>query len=98
MTLRQILTLDVSRVLRRRVKQVMLWDVGHAMTRPIRNPILKAACGWMVGAIVVAFVSMLVGRTPSDLIATVIMASFAVGAATSHLRWFPGSARRGGTQ
>jgi hypothetical protein len=58
MTLKQILSFDVNRILR--------WDVGAALTRPITNPFLKFAAGWMVGGMALAIGSMIVGISLSD--------------------------------
>ena len=58
MTLKQILNFDVNRILR--------WDVGAALTRPITSPLLKFAAGWIVGMIVLAIGSMMIGITLSD--------------------------------
>ncbi|MDQ3486861.1 MAG: hypothetical protein M3468_03890 [Acidobacteriota bacterium] len=93
MTLKQILTFDVNRVLQSQVKRILFCDVGHALTRPIRNPGLKAVCGWIVGTMILGLASMLSGKVPSDTVATLLVAAFALGAAASHL---PSSYKSGG--
>ncbi|MDQ3417246.1 MAG: hypothetical protein M3541_00410 [Acidobacteriota bacterium] len=77
MTLQRILTFAVTRVL--------FWDVGRVLTRPIRNPLLKAVCGWILGTMVLGLASMLSGKVPSDAVASLLVATFAAGAALSHL-------------
>ena len=58
MTLKQILNFDVNRILR--------WDVGAALTRPVTSPLLKFAAGWMLGTMVLAIGSMMIGISLSD--------------------------------
>ena len=38
MTLKRILTFDVTRILKFDVNRILKWDVGAALTRPITNP------------------------------------------------------------
>ena len=59
MTLKQIATFDVKRIL--------FWDIGRAFTTPIRHPLLKAACGWLFGVTAFGLGSILIGITPSDV-------------------------------
>lgn len=62
MTLRQILMFDVNRMVR--------WDVGRALTRPVTNPLLKAACGYILGIAVFGLGGMMagivIGTAPSE--------------------------------
>ncbi len=62
MTLKQILTFDVNRVLQSQVKRILFCDVGHALTRPIRNPGLKAVCGWIVGTMILGLAFFFIGN------------------------------------
>ena len=56
--LERIMTFDVNRASR--------WDVGAALTRPITNPFLKFAAGWVVGIFVCGLGGMLFGISLSD--------------------------------
>ena len=63
MTLKQILTFDATRI---DAKRTLMCDVGAALTRPITNPFLKFAAGWLVGILVCGLGGILIGFPPSD--------------------------------
>ena len=69
---KQILTLDVKRILLFDLNLILRWDVGRAFTRPIRHPLLKAAGGWLVGVMVIGLGSMMIGITPSDQVVNLL--------------------------
>ncbi len=97
MSLKQIFMFDVNRVLQFDVKRVLFWDIGRDLTRPIRNPVLKAVCGWVLGTMILGLASMLSGKVPSDAVASLLVATFAAGAALSHLPSLYKSRRHTGT-
>ena len=68
MTLRQVLTT---------VNRIPELDIGRALTRPVTNPLLKAACGFILGIAVFGPGSMTVGLSPSD--GTVRLLALALG-------------------
>ena len=70
MTLKQILIFDVNRTL--------FWNVGAALTQPITNPLIKAACGYVIGIMVFGLGSMLIGVGPGDGVIAVLSVGSAV--------------------
>ena len=82
MTLKRILIFDLTRILRFDVNRILRWDVGRALTRPVRNPLLKAACGYLVGLLVFGLGSIVVGVETSDpviyLLAIALGVTFAI--------------------
>ncbi len=97
MSLKQIFMFDVNRVFQFDVKRVLFWDIGRVLTRPIRNPVLKAVCGWVIGTMILGLASMLSGKVPSDAVASLLVATFAAGAALSYLPSLYKSRRHTGT-
>ena len=59
------------------LNRILMWDVGAALTRPVTNPLLKFAGGWLVGIMVFGPGSMMIGIMPSD--GTVRLLAFALG-------------------
>ena len=63
MTLKQILTVNVTRI---DAKRALMWDVGAALTRPVTNPLVKFVGGWLIGILVCAVGGIMIGSPPSD--------------------------------
>jgi hypothetical protein len=93
MTLRQFLT-NVNRIPEFDLNRILRWDVGRALTRPVRNPLAKAACGYILGIAVFGLggimVGLVIGFTPSDeavrLLALALAVVFALSPKTPSLR------------
>ena len=76
MTFRQFLT-TVNHIPEFDVNRILRWDVGRALRRPVRNPLLKFACGWLIGIMVFGLGSIGIGFPLSDQ--TVRLLGVAVG-------------------
>ena len=64
------------------VNRIPEFDVGRALTRPVRNPLLRAACGYILGLAVFGLGGMtlgiLIGVTPTDRVISLLALGLAV--------------------